>query len=231
MGAIQFLSVNDCCCICVQGSTDVRGTGHMRVRRRLAAAGMGSGLPWGDGDERRLQAAVEAARNGVVCLYVKGGEVQSEGQNEIDEVPEVATADLTSCAPKEQAQVAAPNASLFVFHVPEAWEDEDLRRAFEPFAAPGRLLSASVSKDKATGGSKGFGFVYFDNGQSAAAAIAAMHGKHVQVCVCARVGSGVGGSVDLHAHKHQQRADTWQPCAGQTPAGGDQEDQGGLAMT
>ena len=34
------------------------------------AAGKGSGLPWGDDDEKKLHTAVEAARNGLMCFYV-----------------------------------------------------------------------------------------------------------------------------------------------------------------
>ena len=34
------------------------------------AAGKGSGLPWGDGDEKKLYSAVDAARNGLMCFYV-----------------------------------------------------------------------------------------------------------------------------------------------------------------
>ena len=98
MGAIQFLSVNDCCCICVQGSTDVRGTGHMRVRRRLAAAGMGSGLPWGDGDERRLQ----------VVLYKAGSFVKWDGAIIGEDEDEMASWSPPPPPPAEEPTIDVP---------------------------------------------------------------------------------------------------------------------------
>lgn len=48
-----------------------------------------------------------------------------------------------------------------------------------PFAAPGNLIHALVYKDKSSGASKGFGFVSFDNAQSAGAAIQGMHGMSI----------------------------------------------------
>jgi cold-inducible RNA-binding protein len=45
------------------------------------------------------------------------------------------------------------------------------------FAAHGTVESAQVITDRATGRSKGFGFVEMSNGEEAAAAISALNGK------------------------------------------------------
>ena len=74
---------------------------------------------------------------------------------------------------------APPGCCLFVYHIPTSWADEDLATSFAPLAPPGNLLSATVFKDKATGLSKGFGFVNYDNQASAQNAIAAMNGMQV----------------------------------------------------
>ena len=75
---------------------------------------------------------------------------------------------------------APPGCCLFVYHIPIAWTDLDLASTFEPFATPGKILSATVFKDKSTGLSKGFGFVNYDNPTSAQNAITAMHGMQVE---------------------------------------------------
>ena len=72
-----------------------------------------------------------------------------------------------------------PNCTLFIYHLPITWTDHDLEQCFLPFAAPGNLIHALVYKDKATGASKGFGFVSYDNPQSAQTAIAGMHGMSI----------------------------------------------------
>ena len=67
-----------------------------------------------------------------------------------------------------------PNSTLLISHLPIDRTDHDLERCFLGFKAPcslnqppWQLLHARVYKDKATGASKGFGFVRFDNPQSA----------------------------------------------------------------
>ena len=66
--------------------------------------------------------------------------------------------------------------NLFIYHVPPAWEDNDIKLCFAPF---GNVISATVMKDRATGASKGFGFVSYDNPMSANTAVAAMNGMQV----------------------------------------------------
>ena len=69
-----------------------------------------------------------------------------------------------------------PGCNLFIYHVPPTWGDDDIRLCFAPF---GTVISALIMKDRATGVSKGYGFVSYDNPLSANAAVQAMNGMQV----------------------------------------------------
>lgn len=72
------------------------------------------------------------------------------------------------------AQIEGPTgANLFIYHIPQEYGDEELANAFQGF---GKVLSAKVFVDKATGASKCFGFVSYDSPESAQAAIEVMNG-------------------------------------------------------
>jgi len=82
-------------------------------------------------------------------------------------------------------QQGPQGANLFVLGLPEYTADTDLASMFSSF---GTVLSAKVQMNLQTQRSKGFGFVSFDNPQSAQSAIASMDGcmmggKRVQVRV------------------------------------------------
>ncbi|KAJ4453698.1 putative RNA-binding protein BRN1 [Paratrimastix pyriformis] len=66
--------------------------------------------------------------------------------------------------------------NLFVYHVPNEFSDADLASIFQPF---GNLVSTKVFIDKATGLSRGFGFVSYDNQSSAQMAITSMNGFQI----------------------------------------------------
>ncbi|XP_057782440.1 RNA-binding protein BRN1-like isoform X2 [Salvia miltiorrhiza] len=66
-----------------------------------------------------------------------------------------------------------PGANLFIYHIPQEFGDDELASAFQRF---GRVLSAKVFVDKATGVSKCFGFVSYDSPVSAQNAINMMNG-------------------------------------------------------
>ncbi|EGT52772.1 CBN-ETR-1 protein [Caenorhabditis brenneri] len=67
-------------------------------------------------------------------------------------------------------------ANLFIYHLPQDFGDTDLINTFAPFGA---ILSAKVFIDKVTNLSKCYGFVSFENPQSATNAISAMNGFQI----------------------------------------------------
>ncbi|MBA0859731.1 hypothetical protein Goshw_010045 [Gossypium schwendimanii] len=66
-----------------------------------------------------------------------------------------------------------PGANLFIYHIPQEFGDQELTNAFQGY---GRVLSAKVFVDKATGASKCFGFVSYDSPAAAQNAINMMNG-------------------------------------------------------
>lgn len=66
-----------------------------------------------------------------------------------------------------------PGANLFIYHIPQEFGDQELANAFQTY---GRVLSAKVFVDKATGVSKCFGFVSYDSPAAAQSAINMMNG-------------------------------------------------------
>lgn len=75
-----------------------------------------------------------------------------------------------------------PMTSLFIFHLPTGWTDQDLYRHFRGF---GYITNAYVQKD-ATGRNRGFGFVTYKSHIAALNAIKRMNGfqvsgKHLKV--------------------------------------------------
>lgn len=85
---------------------------------------------------------------------------------------QAAASSSVSAAPGDQVE-GPPGANLFIYHIPQEFGDQELANAFQAF---GRVLSAKVFVDKATGVSKCFGFVSYDSPAAAQAAINMMNG-------------------------------------------------------
>ncbi|MGQ9609195.1 MAG: RNA recognition motif domain-containing protein [bacterium] len=66
---------------------------------------------------------------------------------------------------------------LYIGNLKFGMTDQDLREAFAGF---GEIVSATIIKDKASGRSKGFGFIEFANEADAQKAKTSMNGKEVQ---------------------------------------------------
>lgn len=84
--------------------------------------------------------------------------------------------------PGATANAGPVGANLFIYHIPNSWDDTILRQHFEHF---GKIVSCRVQKDP-DGRPRGFGFVSYDAATAAQAAIAGMHGfpvegKHLKV--------------------------------------------------
>ncbi|MBL7696941.1 MAG: RNA-binding protein [Chitinophagaceae bacterium] len=67
--------------------------------------------------------------------------------------------------------------NIFVSNLSFNVQDEDLREFFTPF---GEVTSAKVINDKATGRSRGFGFVEMNDDTAAATAISSLDGGTVE---------------------------------------------------
>lgn len=77
---------------------------------------------------------------------------------------------------QHQQTKGPPGANLFVYGIPDSYQDADLEALFANF---GTVVSAKVQIDLTTQRSKGFGFVSFDTVQNAQTAIASMDGYQV----------------------------------------------------
>ncbi|KAI4839997.1 RNA-binding protein [Plasmodium brasilianum] len=73
------------------------------------------------------------------------------------------------------ASFGPPGANVFVFHLPSHWTDMELYQHFQHF---GYVVSARIQRDS-NGRNKGYGFVSFNNTESALNAIKGMHGFYV----------------------------------------------------
>ncbi len=92
-----------------------------------------------------------------------------------DETPVAESTDAPAAAeaPKQNRQ-ESPEAKLFVGGISWGTTDEGLRAAFEQF---GTVASAEVIRERATGRSKGFGFVVMGSSEEAQAAVDKMNGQ------------------------------------------------------
>ncbi len=66
--------------------------------------------------------------------------------------------------------------NIYVGNLSYRVNDEELRKAFSAY---GEVKSATIIKDRATGNSKGFGFVEMPNNEEANAAMNGLNGKEL----------------------------------------------------
>ncbi|CRG93965.1 polyadenylate-binding protein, putative [Plasmodium gallinaceum] len=65
-----------------------------------------------------------------------------------------------------------PGCTIFVFYLPNDWSDKDLKRHFSHY---GNIIGATIKRET-NGKSRGYGFINFENQQSAINAVAGMNG-------------------------------------------------------
>lgn len=151
------------------------------------------GMQGMQGNDAYGQQMAQMGQMGQMGMYGYGGypgygmgQMGAYGQTAAPAAPKVEV-------PKQQ--YGTDGCNLFVYNVPEGYTDESMTQLFSNF---GTVISANVQKDLQTGRPKGYGFVSFDNGASAQAAIKAMDGfmlgsKKLSVRIKGAPGAGRGG--------------------------------------
>ncbi|EQC36432.1 hypothetical protein SDRG_05889 [Saprolegnia diclina VS20] len=86
--------------------------------------------------------------------------------------------------------------NCYVKNIPHNWDDATLRKEFEVFGA---ITSCVVMKDASSEGNRGFGFVNFDEPESAQKAVEALNDKVV--------GQEDGADIALYVGKAQKRSE------------------------
>ncbi|CAA9988934.1 RNA-binding protein, putative [Plasmodium knowlesi strain H] len=79
---------------------------------------------------------------------------------------------LKSSSNENNKKKIKPGCTIFVFYLPNDWSDKDLKRHFSHY---GNILGATIKRET-NGKSRGYGFINFENQQSAINAVAGMNG-------------------------------------------------------
>ncbi|ANQ09022.1 Polyadenylate binding protein, partial [Plasmodium coatneyi] len=79
---------------------------------------------------------------------------------------------LKSSSNENNKKKIKPGCTIFVFYLPNDWSDKELKRHFSHY---GNIIGATIKRET-NGKSRGYGFINFENQQSAINAVAGMNG-------------------------------------------------------
>lgn len=126
-------------------------------------------------EEKKRKAETPAEENPNILTSTDSVDSKKMKTEESQTPPAVIT--NTTAAIAASASKTLPHSNIFVNNLPLDIFDEQLTKMFEPF---GTVISAKVMVNLTTGQSKSFGFVKFEDVQSAEKAILQMNGKIIR---------------------------------------------------
>jgi RNA recognition motif-containing protein len=128
-------------------------------------------------DRKKKEKLQRLAHNRAMRAQGMGpGQEEATGTTDENKLPEVALEDIQiSVAPRPKRGTVGP-VKLFVGGLSWDTTTEDLTNAFAKFGA---VIDATVILDRATGRSRGFGFVTFEKPPDAQEAVKAMNGAEL----------------------------------------------------
>lgn len=151
-----------------------KGYGFVCFERRSDALAAVEGMNGFAVGGKRLKVSMKKTPEECLNLQVQKLFKMSEDEHKSASSP---TCSAIASPPASSSPSAANERefSLFVFHLPPHWDDDDLKKQFEPVAP---VVAAKVCR-KEDGSSKGYGFVTCKDPRSAALAILNLNGLEI----------------------------------------------------